>query len=148
MTLSFQLPKSLLHLAAVLLCLSAVLTPTFARERKKSDPGPHPLKILKVVKDNSGTSFNQSKGSLQIWLQNSADADVDQVKLEVEFYNKGGRLIDTVTKDVGIVKASSKSFQNVKWNIVGEEYLVPKIWIYYNSGADRPTLFEAEPPVW
>jgi hypothetical protein len=147
MTLSFLLPKPFLRLAAVLLCLSALLMPAFG-EKKHSDPGPHPLRILKVLKDNSGSSFNQSKGDLQIWLQNAVDADVDQVKIEVEFYSKGGRYVDKVVKEVGIVKASSKSFQTVRWNIVGEEILVPKIWIYYNAGAERLTMFEAEPPVW
>lgn len=117
-------------------------------EKKQSDPGPHPLRILKVVKDNSGSAFAQARGELQIWLQNSVDADVDQVKIEVELYNKSGRILDKVTKNVGIVKAGSKSFQNIKYNVMGEDYVQPKIWIYYNAGNERLTQFEAEPPVW
>ena len=133
----------------VLLLLMALwLAPSLAfGEKKKSDPGPHPLKILKVVRDNRGSNLAEARGEMQIWLQNAVDADIDKVKLEIELYSASGRYLDKVTKDIGVIKANSKSYQTIRWS-TSESALHQKIWIYYNRGAERLTQYEAEPPVW
>ena len=132
------------------LLLLVLVSTTFAAwsERKKSDPGPHPIRILKVVKDNPTGDFNTSRGEIQIWLQNGVDADVDKVRVEIDLYSKSGRFVEKLSKEVGVIKAGSKNYQNMKWNVYGESQVTMKIWIYYNGGLDRLTQYEAEPPVW
>jgi hypothetical protein len=120
-------------------------------ENRGSDPGPHPLKVLKVVREiNQGEAgMGQTRGTMEIWLQNSADVDVDKVKMEVEIFTRDGRFLDKVKKDIGVIKAGSKSYQTVRWSVIGNEQSVKqKIWLFYNGGKEKLTQFEAEPPTW
>lgn len=144
--------KSLRSLLLLLVLVVTANAPTWAdHERRGSDPGPHPIKLLKVIRDGnpSGQQFGETRGSIEIWLQNAADADVDKVTLEVELWNKDGRFIEKIVRNIGTINANSRSIQKVKWNLVGgENNVTQKIWVLYNAGKEHLTQFEAIPVTW
>ena len=134
---------------ALLVMVSLALV-TQARENRHSDPGPHPLKLLKVERSSSQEhpGMGPAKGNMDIWIQNAADADVDKVKIEVELFSPNGRFLDKVVKDIGIIKANSRCLQTVRWDIVDRgQGIKQKIWIFYNGGKEKLIQFEADAPV-
>lgn len=133
----------------LILLASALAIGPAAAKRRKSDPGPHPLKILKVVQDGSSTStMNGTSGRYHLWLQNTTDVAVDKVAVEMELYSKTGRLEETVTKEVGNVDAGQKTFVELKYNIIGEATVKPRFWVKYNAGKQELTQFEIDGPSW
>lgn len=134
-------PHSLLLLCAMSLF---VLGPAEAK-RRKSDPGPHPIKVLKIVQDGaSRQGMNGCDGRYSIWVQNTTDVAVDKVKIEMELYSRSGRIVETVSKEIGDVEAGHKKISELKYNIVGEQSVKPRFWIMYNSGKEALTQFEAD----
>ncbi|MBI3925278.1 MAG: hypothetical protein HY319_07055 [Armatimonadetes bacterium] len=135
-------------MALTVLCLA--LAPVWARdEGKKEDPGPHPIRVLKAKIDTARRGVGSSRGSITIWLHNSAEVIVDGVKVEVELYTPQGRLIDTLSEEVGEIDPGTKKWVDLDWDLAGEEVpMKPKIWVYYNGGGTKPTKFVGEPPVW
>ena len=127
---------------------ASLLLPAYAA-RRKSDPGPHPLKILKIVQDGSSTvSMNGSSGRYHLWMQNTTDVAVDKVAIEMEVFSKSGRLEDTVKKEIGNVEAGAKAFAELKYNVIGEQAVVPRFWVKYNAGGEKLTEFEVDGPSW
>jgi hypothetical protein len=125
-----------------------LLLPAFAA-RRKSDPGPHPLKILKIVQDGSSTvSMNGASGRYHLWMQNTTDVAVDKVEVQMELWSKTGRLEDTVKKTIGNVDAGQKTFVELKYNVVGETSLKPRFWVLYNAGKEAPVQFEIDGSSW
>lgn len=127
---------------------ASLLLPAYAA-RRKSDKGPHPLKILKIVQDGSSSiNMNGSSGRYHLWMQNTTDVAVDKVEVQMELWSKTGRLEDTVKKEVGNVDAGQKTFVDLKYNVVGETTLKPRFWVLYNGGKEAPIQFEIDGPSW
>lgn len=136
------------HLLGLSAAAALMLTPAEAA-RRKSDPGPHPLKVLKVVQDGSSQqTMNGSFGRYHVWLQNTTDVAVDKVQIEMELYSRSGRLEDTVKKDIGTVEPGAKSTIELKYNVIGEQSLKPRFWVFYNAGKEKPIQFEIDGPSW
>jgi hypothetical protein len=135
--------------ATLCLLLAAILVFPALAARRKSDPGPHPLKVLKAkVNARQGTN-NNSVGDMTVWVQNTTDVLVDKVRVELELYDDGKRLVEKKVKELGDVEPGVKNYIDFRWDIIGERNVTFKIWIYYNGGlTDRLTQFEGEPPVW
>lgn len=133
----------------VLALIALVFGPAWGK-RKTEDPGPHPIRVLKAKVDGlRRANMGTQSGTITIWLQNTADVIVDGVSVEVEFYSPQGRLIDSFKKEVGEIEGGTKTYADLKWNVVGEDgSLKPKIWIFYNGGGSEPKKFIGEPPVW
>lgn len=137
------------QLVTLVLLASALLIVPASAKRRKSDPGPHPLKILKVVQDGSShTTMNGTAGRYHLWMQNTTDVAVDKVEVEMELYSKTGRLEDTIKKEVGNVDAGQKTFVELKYNIIGEQTIKPRFWVKYNAGKEALTQFEIDGPAW
>lgn len=140
--------KSYQYTALALAAAGSLLLPAFAA-RRKSDPGPHPLKILKIVQDGSSSqNMNGTSGRYHVWMQNTTDVAVDKVELQMELWSKTGRLEDTVKKEVGTVESGAKSMVELKYNVVGESSLKPRFWVLYNAGKEAPVQFEIDGPSW
>ncbi|MFN8608818.1 MAG: hypothetical protein U0931_14875 [Vulcanimicrobiota bacterium] len=140
--------KTYQYTALVLAAASSLLLPAFAA-RRKSDPGPHPLKVLKIVQDGSSTqNMNGTSGRYHVWMQNTTDLAVDKVEIQMELWSKTGRLEDTIKKDVGTVESGAKSMVELKYNVVGESSLKPRFWVLYNGGKEAPIQFEVDGPSW
>lgn len=134
--------------AVALLAATALFGPAEAA-RRKSDKGPHPLKILKVVQDGSSTqTMSGCSGRFHIWMQNTTDVAVDKVAIEMEVFSKSGRLEDTIKKEIGNVEAGAKAFAELKYNVIGEQQVVPRFWVKYNAGGEKLTEFEVDGPSW
>lgn len=110
----------------------------------------HPIKILKARYENNTarSSLGATRGKCTVWMQNVTDVLVDGVKLEVVLYNRHNRKVDTLTKDIGELEPGQKLIKTFDWDVVAEDSVKPRIWVYYNGGGDEPTRFEGEPPVW
>jgi len=132
-----------------LLTAGLILAPAQAA-RRRSDPGPHPLKILKIVQDsNSRQSMGGASGRYHLWMQNTTDVDVDKVQVEMEIYSKSGRLEDTVRQEIGNVAAGAKAFVELKYNVIGTEIdFKPRFWVQYNGGKEKLTQFEIDGASW
>lgn len=136
-------------LPVLMFALLTLALPGIAKAPRKSDPGPHPIKILKVMQDSSSReTMNGTEGRWHIWMQNTTDVDVDKVALEVDFYNPSGRLVETVKKDIGTLESGHKNMAEVKYDIIGEHHLKPRIWVLYNGGGEKPTQFEVQGATW
>lgn len=117
--------------------------------RRKSDKGPHPLKILKVVQDGSSRStMNGCNGRYHIWLQNVTDVAVDKVEIQMEIYSTNGRLVDTIKKEVGTLDSGNKNMAEVRYDVIGEASIRPRFWVLYNAGKDQPAQFEITGTSW
>jgi hypothetical protein len=128
--------------------LAALVLPAGAA-RRKSDKGPHPLKILKVVQDvGNQSSMGSSTGRYHVWMQNTTDVAVDKVQVELELFSESGRLVETVKKDIGEVGAGAKSMVELKYNVIGERTVKPRFWVLYNAGKEAPVQFEIDGPSW
>lgn len=139
--------KSISKIVLGLLALGLVLTP--AEARRKSQPGPHPIKVLKIVQDGaSQQTMNGAKGRYHVWLQNTTDVAVDKVQLEMELYNNSGRVIEKVTKEIGTLESGAKNMAELKYNVVGERTVKPRFWLMYNAGKEKPAEFEIDGPSW
>lgn len=110
----------------------------------------HPIKILKARYENNGarSSLGAARGKCTVWMQNVTDVLVDGVKLEIVLYNRHNRKVETLTRDIGELEPGEKLIKSVDWDVVAEDTVKPRIWVYYNGGGDEPTKFEGEPPVW
>ena len=131
-----------IRLFTILLILTAALA--VVAERRKSDPGPHPIRLLKAIVENNGRDIGMSRGVVHLWVHNASDVAVDKCKVEVELFTRDNRLADKVTRDLGTIEPGNKKLQDIKWTIAGEEELKPRIWLLYNGGMDRLTQFEVE----
>jgi hypothetical protein len=137
------------QIATLTLLAAGLLLGPAEAARRKSDKGPHPLKILKVVQDGTSTmSMNGCSGRYHVWMQNTTDVAVDKVEIEMEVYSKSGRLEDTIKKDLGTVEAGQKTFADLRYNIVGETTVKPRFWVKYNAGKEKLTEFEIDGPSW
>lgn len=127
---------------AAALCLA----PAGAKEKekdRKSDPGPHPLKIWKVVQDTGSVETSTStRGAYDIWLSNVTDVAVDKITIEMDLYNRNGRIVQVVKKDIGTLDASHKWEGRMKYEVVNERSLKPRFWVTYNAGKEKPVQFE------
>lgn len=135
----------------VKLCLLLALLLVFPAlaAKRKSDPGPHPLKVLKAKVNARSGGMNNSQGEMTVWVQNTSDVMVDKVRVEVELYDDNKRMVEKKVKELGDVEPGVKNYIDFRWDIMGERNVTWKIWIYYNGGlSDRLTQFEGEPPVW
>ena len=136
-----------IQIASLTLLVAATLLGPAQAKRRKSDPGPHPLKILKVVQDGSShATMAGCSGRYHIWMQNTTDVDVDKVSIEMELFSPSGRLEDTIKQDLGTIAAGQKSFADLKYNIIGETTLKPRFWVKYNAGKEQLTQFEIDGP--
>lgn len=139
----------IIHYTAVTLAAAALLLSPAGAVRRKSDRGPHPIKILKIVQDgNSTQNLSGTSGRYHLWMQNTTDVAVDKVEVQMELWTKTGRLEDTIKKEVGTVEAGAKNMVDLKYNVVGESSLKPRFWILYNAGKEAPVQFEVEGPSW
>jgi len=131
-----------------ILLLLALVVPV-AAAKKKSDPGPHPLKVLKAKVNARAGTMNSAAGDMTVWVQNVSDVLVDKVRVELELYGDNGRLVEKKAKEVGNMEPGAKHYIDFRWDVIGEKSVTYHIWIYYNGGLqDRLTQFEGEPPVW
>ncbi len=131
----------------ILLVVACIVAPASAR--RKSEKGPHPIKVLKIVQDGAGRGgMNNASGRYHIWLQNTTDVAVDKVQLEMELYSDTGRLVDKVTKEVGVLESGAKNMAELRYNVVGERNLKPRFWVLYNAGKEKLTEFELDGPSW
>lgn len=147
-------PPTMKHTNTLWACLLAVLM-TFGLSLvvAADDDEPaleHPLRVLKArYEANSGRSgIGYVKGRCTVWVQNVTDVLVDGVKIEVVLYNKHNRKIDSQTKDIGEMEPGKKLVTNFDYDVMADDNVKPRIWVYYNGGGDEPTKFEGEPPVW
>jgi hypothetical protein len=140
--------KTYQYTALALAVAGSLFLPAWAA-RRKSDPGPHPLKVLKIVQDGSSSqNMNGTSGRYHVWMQNTTDVAVDKVELQMELWTKTGRLEDTIKKEVGTVESGAKSLVELKYNVVGETNLKPRFWVLYNGGKEAPVQFEVDGPSW
>jgi hypothetical protein len=124
----------------------SVTSPSVLASTKKSDPGPHPLKVVKFLLTGNQRSMGSSTGTFEIWLQNTSDYIVDKIHIDVEMFNHNGRYIDKITKDIGKLNPGQKKIFDLRYNVVGldDTDLVPRVWVYYNAGLQRLTQFEVD----
>lgn len=109
-----------------------------------------PLKVLNAQYDSNQGHFNMgdAQGQMAVWLQNIDSVPVTGVKVEVELYNDYHRKIKTLTRKIGQMPAGKKLVLNFKWDVVGEDHLKPRIWVYYNGGGPKPVKMNGDPPSW
>ena len=131
------------------ICLLLALVIPVAAAKKKSDPGPHPLKVLKAKVNARSGNMNSAIGDMTVWVQNTSDVLVDKVRVELELYGDNGRMVEKKVKEVGNMEPGAKHYIDFRWDVIGEKNVTFNIWIYYNGGLqDRLTQFNGEPPVW
>ena len=133
---------------AILLIVLVLAGAAALAQKRKSDPGPHPLKLIKALWDPAGRRMNATRGNIKLWLQNVADVPVDKIKVEVEILDQNGHLEETISREIPILDAGAKKTFDLTWSVIGEEIVKPRIWVYYNGGLDRLTQFEAVPENW
>lgn len=128
-----------------LICLAASL-PAAA----KDNPADHPLRILKAryQNDTNRGSGMSARGNLTVWLQNSADATVDGVEIEVELYNDRGRKVETLRKKVEDLGPGEKKVVTFRWDVVAENNVKPRFYVEYNRRGTQKARFEGESPNW
>ena len=126
------------------LCLIAVATCPSQARPKRSDPGPHPLKLIKFVKNDNERSMGSATGSYEVWIQNTSEYIVDKIRVDVEIYDREGRYLDKVSKDVGKLTPGQKKIFEMRYSVMGtnENVLTPRLWFYYNAGKEKLTQFE------
>jgi len=140
--------KSYQYATLALATAGTLFLPAYAA-RRKSDPGPHPLKILKIVQDGSSRQdMNGASGRYHLWMQNTTDVAVDKVEVQMELYSTTGRLEDTIKKEVGNVDSGAKTFVDLKYSVIGSQTVKPRFWILYNGGKEKPIQFEVDGPSW
>jgi hypothetical protein len=141
--------KPLQTLAVLSLSLMALVAPSIAEKPRKADPGPHPIKVLKVTQDSgSRETMSGTEGRYHVWLQNTTDVAVDKVALELEFYSRSGRKVETVRKEIGVLESGNKNMAEVKYEILGERSVRPRVWVMYNAGKENPAQFEVTGAQW
>ena len=138
-----------LQLALLCAAILAVFVVPAGAARRKSEKGPHPLKILKVVQDiGNQSNMNGAVGRYHVWMQNTTDVAVDKVVVEMELYSESGRKVETIKKDVGEISSGAKSMVEFKYNVIGERTVKPRFWVLYNAGKEAPVQFEIDGPSW
>ena len=136
-----------MRILMILLLLTALCGALEDNSKKKSDPGPHPLKILKVTVEPRDLSMSSNRGQVAVWLQNVYDVGVDKVRIEVQLYDKNGKLRDKLVKQTDLIDPGKKTVYEFNYDLTGfSDKPRPRIWVFYNGGLDRLTQFEAEIP--
>ena len=67
-------------------------------EKLKSDPGPHPLKVLKAKVNSRQGANNNSVGDMTVWVQNTSDVMVDKVRVELWLFDDNKRLVGMISE--------------------------------------------------
>lgn len=141
--------KPLQLLTVSLLSMAVLVGPSTAAKPRRGDPGPHPIKVLKVTQDSgSRETMAGTQGKYHVWLQNTTDVAVDKVALELEFYSRSGRIVETVRKEIGVLESGNKNMAEVRYDILGERSVKPRVWVMYNAGKEQPAQFEVTGAQW
>jgi hypothetical protein len=141
-------PLSRARFLTLLITVASIMLgafPALAKTRK-SDPGPHPLKLINFIFNNpeSGSVGGSSRGTCDVWLQNTSQYVVDKVSLEIELYDSNGRYLDKIKKKIGDISPGAKKIFTLPYSLLGREVNVkPRVWIFYNAGKPELTKFEA-----
>ena len=130
-----------LALALTLMVAALVGQPAAAKDNTN-----HPIRVLKAKVDSNGrASFNPGgRGSLSIWLKNSAEVTVDGIVVTVELYSDRRRKVNTLTKDVDQLTAGEKKIVTFEWDEFEE--VKPRYYVEYYSRGKQKTKFEGDQP--